>query len=191
MMLLLELFLRFFFCGLFSIGGGLATLPFLYDISEATGWFTSGDISNMIAISESTPGPLGVNMATYVGYQTAGVPGALIAPLSLIFPSLIIIIVISRILERFKTSALVQNALYGLRAASTALIAAAGIGVAKIAFFHMDEISSGAAAVNVMDFFNWKALCLAVVVWAGFVKFKKHPIVYIVFSAAVGIVLQF
>lgn len=191
MMLLLELFLRFFFCGLFSIGGGLATLPFLYDISEATGWFTSGDISDMIAISESTPGPLGVNMATYVGYQTAGVPGALIAPLSLIFPSLIIIIVISRILERFKTSALVQNALYGLRAASTALIAAAGIGVAKIAFFHMDEINSGAAAVNVMDFFNWKALCLAVVVWAGFVKFKKHPIVYIVFSAAVGIVLQF
>lgn len=190
MMLFLELFLRFFFCGLFSIGGGLATLPFLYDISEATGWFTFGDISDMIAISESTPGPLGVNMATYVGYQIAGIPGALIAPLSLILPSLIIIIVISRILERFKTSSLVQNALYGLRAASTALIAAAGIGVAKIAFFHLDEIN-GADAMHFMDFFNWKALCLAVVVWVGFVKFKKHPIVYIVFSASVGIVLQF
>ena len=190
MMLFLALFIRFVFCGLFSIGGGLATLPFLYDISEATGWFTFGDISDMIAISESTPGPLGVNMATYVGYQIAGIPGALIAPLSLILPSLIIIIVISRILERFKTSSLVQNALYGLRAASTALIAAAGIGVAKIAFFHLDEIN-GADAMHFMDFFNWKALCLAVVVWVGFVKFKKHPIVYIVFSAAVGIVLQF
>ena len=94
MNILVEMFLRFFICGLFSIGGGLATLPFLYSISEQTGWYTYDDISNMIAISESSPGPLGVNMATYVGYQTEGLVGALVAPLALVFPSVIVIILV-------------------------------------------------------------------------------------------------
>ena len=88
----------------------------------------------MIAVSESTPGPMGVNMATYVGFHIKGILGGLAAPLSLVLPSVIIIVIISKILDKFKSSAIVQNALYGLRAASTALIAAAGIGVAKIAF---------------------------------------------------------
>ena len=137
MMLILELCFRFFCCGLFAIGGGLATLPFLYNISKETGWYTFNDISNMIAVSESTPGPMGVNMATYVGFHIKGILGGLAAPLSLVLPSVIIIVIISKILDKFKSSAIVQNALYGLRAASTALIAAAGIGVAKIAFLHV------------------------------------------------------
>lgn len=186
MNILVEMFLRFFTCGLFSIGGGLATLPFLYSISEQTGWYTYDDISNMIAISESTPGPLGVNMATYVGYQTEGLVGALVAPLALVFPSVIVIILVSKMLDKFKTAPVVQHALYGLRAASAALIAAAGLGVAKIALFHME-----AASESVLAFFNWKAIVLAAAIYVGLKKFPKHPIFYIVISAAVGVILKF
>ena len=100
MMLILELCFRFFCCGLFAIGGGLATLPFLYNISKETGWYTFNDISNMIAVSESTPGPMGVNMATYVGFHIKGILGGLAAPLSLVLPSVIIIVIISKILDK-------------------------------------------------------------------------------------------
>lgn len=186
MNILVEMFLRFFTCGLFSIGGGLATLPFLYSISEQTGWYTYDDISNMIAISESTPGPLGVNMATYVGYQTEGIVGALMAPIALVFPSVVIIILVSKALDKFKTAPIVQHALYGLRAASAALIAAAGLGVAKIALLHTEAVSAG-----ILEFFNWKAILLAVGIYVGLKKFPKHPIFYIVISAVVGVVFGF
>lgn len=186
MSVLVEMFVRFFSCGLFAIGGGLATLPFLYSIAEKTGWYTYDDISNMIAISESTPGPLGVNMATYVGFQTKGILGALVAPLSLVLPSVIIIILVSKVLDKFKTAPVVQHALYGLRAASVGLIAAAGLGVAKIALFRLDAVSEGVLAV-----FDWKSIVLAAVIYAGLKKVPKHPIFYIVISAIVGIVFGF
>ncbi len=190
MMLILELCFRFFCCGLFAIGGGLATLPFLYNISKETGWYSFNDISNMIAISESTPGPMGVNMATYVGYRIMGIIGGLAAPLALVLPSVIIIVIISKILDRFKTSAIVQNALYGLRAASTALIAAAGLGVAKIAFLHVGE--DGSVAISeLFSIINWKAIVLGCAIWYALVKWNKHPILYIVAAAAVGIVFGF
>lgn len=186
MHIIMEMFLRFFSCGLFAVGGGLATLPFLYAISEQTGWYTYDDISNMIAISESTPGPLGVNMATYVGYQTEGIVGALVAPLSLVLPSVIIIILVSKVLDKFKTAPVVQHALYGLRAASAALIAAAGLGVAKIALLHLDMASE-----SMMLIFNWKAIVLAAAIYVGLKKFPKHPIFYIVISAVVGVAFRF
>lgn len=188
MRLIIEVFIRFFGCGLFAIGGGLATLPFLYSMAEETGWFDFHDISNMIAISESTPGPLGVNMATYVGYQIKGVLGAMLAPLSLVLPSVIIIVIISKILDKFKTAAVVQNALYGLRAASAALITAAGIGVAKIALLHAEKLQAGADFLQVI---NFKAIILAIIIFIGLKKFKKHPIFYIIFAAAAGIIFQF
>lgn len=190
MMLMLELGFRFFCCGLFAIGGGLATLPFLYNISKETGWYTFSDISNMIAVSESTPGPMGVNMATYVGFHIKGILGGLAAPLLLVLPSVIIIVIISKILDKFKSSSIVQNALYGLRAASTALIAAAGIGVAKIAFLHVGEDGSLAFS-ELFSIINWKAIVLSLAIWYGLVKWKKHPILYIVVAAVAGIVFQF
>lgn len=113
---LLRLAFEFFKTGLFAVGGGLATLPFLYAMGSATGWFTAQDVANMIAISESTPGPMGVNMATYVGFTSFGIPGALVGPLGLVFPSVVIIILISKILNKFKESKLVQDIFYGLRA---------------------------------------------------------------------------
>ncbi len=100
---MIQLFIRFFQVGLFAIGGGMATIPFLYDMSDATGWFTYTDLANMIAVSESTPGPIGINMATYVGFLTgskwggaaAGVTGAVCATLGIITPSIVIILIIA------------------------------------------------------------------------------------------------
>ena len=136
MTLYLRLMFEFFKTGLFAVGGGLATLPFLYEMSAATGWFTSQDIMNLIAVSESTPGAIGINMSTYVGFITAGLPGAILATLALAAPSVIVIILISKVLDKFKDSPVVQGVFKGLRPASTALIAAAGLNVAQFAFFH-------------------------------------------------------
>lgn len=187
-MLFLELFWEFFKTGLFAVGGGLATLPFMYEISEKTGWFTSMDISNMIAVSESTPGPMGVNMATYVGFMTGSVLGGIIATIGLIFPSIVIIIIISNFLKKFKESDLVQKVFYGLRPASTALITVAGIGVAKLALLNLDLY---AESKNMMDVFNWTTIIFFVAILVCIFKFKKvHPIVFICLSAVMGIVLQ-
>ncbi len=134
-MIYLRLFIEFFQVGLFSIGGGLATLPFLYNMADTTNWFTRADVSNMIAISESTPGAIGVNMATYAGYQCAGVLGGIIATLGLVTPCIIIILLIARILSKFKNNPLVDKAFFGLRPASLAMIAAAGAGVCQVALF--------------------------------------------------------
>ena len=94
-MIYLQLFYNFFMTGLFAIGGGLATIPFLTDMGARTGWFSAGELANMIAISESTPGPMGVNMATYVGFHLGGVPGGIIATLGLVCPSILVILIIA------------------------------------------------------------------------------------------------
>lgn len=195
-MILFELFIRFFRAGLFAVGGGMATIPFLYEMSDATGWFTYTDLANMIAVSESTPGPIGVNMATYVGFtagmQSANVPGAILgaiaATLGLVAPSIIIILIIASILKSFRNNSYVNNAFYGLRPASTALIAAAGISVAVSNLFYHADWAKGLAIVN------WKGLILAGVLWLLTNKVKKtkglHPIVFILGSALVGILFS-
>lgn len=183
----IRLFFEFFKTGLFAVGGGLATLPFLYEMSDATGWFTAQDIADLIAISESTPGPLGVNMATYVGFKTVGLFGGLVSTLGLACPAIVIIVLISKILDKFKESALVQKIFYGLRPASTALIAAAGLGVAKITLLKLDIFKETGA---ILDIFNWKCIILALVVYVTLKKFKKHPIVYIAASAVIGVIFQ-
>ena len=194
-MILLRLFFEFCRVGLFSVGGGLATIPFLTDLGERTGWFHSGQLADMIAISESTPGPMGVNMATYVGFTTAGVPGGITATLGLVFPSVIIILIIAGFLQTFRQSRAVDAVFYGLRAASVALITAALLQVAKIALmFHVTgvEIAPG-QAVPRYELFYWPAIILAVVIFV-LVKFtplkKLHPICFIGLSALAGIVLR-
>ncbi len=191
-MIYLRLFWEFFKTGLFAVGGGLATLPFLDRMVETTGWFTHAQLADMIAVSESTPGPIGVNMATYVGYLTAGVPGSVIATLGLAAPSVIIILLIARALKAFRDNKYVDAAFYGLRPCSIGLIAAAGLLVVKIALFHFDAYKlSGALG----DLFNWKAIALAVLllVLTRFVKplKKLHPIFFILGSALVGVLFSF
>lgn len=185
-MIYLRLFLEFCKVGLFAVGGGLATIPFLADLGRSTGWFTSGQLADMIAISESTPGPLGVNMATYAGFTVAGVPGGVIATLGLIFPSLIITLIIAGFLQKFRQSPVVDALFYGLRAASVALITAALLQVARIALF------DHTAADGSMQMFYWPAilLCAAVFVCIRYTPLKKfHPILFIAVSAFAGIVL--
>lgn len=191
-MIYLRLFWEFFKTGLFAVGGGLATLPFLDRMVETTGWFTHAQLADMIAVSESTPGPIGVNMATYVGYLTAGVPGSVIATLGLATPSVIIILLIARALKAFRDNKYVDAAFYGLRPCSIGLIAAAGLLVVKIALFHFDAYKlSGALG----DLFNWKAIALAalLLVLTRFVKplKKLHPIFFILGSALVGVLFSF
>lgn len=188
-MVLLRLFFEFCRVGLFSVGGGLATIPFLTDLGERTGWFSPGDLANMIAISESTPGPMGVNMATYVGFHTAGVPGGVVATLGLVSSSIVIILVIAGFLQKFRQSKAVDAVFYGLRSASVALITAALLQVAKIALLVPGKVSDSAPYVGL----NWIAVMLAAVIFV-LVKFsplkKLHPICFIAFSAVVGVVLS-
>ena len=179
-MLMIDLFLSFFKIGLLSVGGGLATLPFLYELARTRDWISVSDISNLIAISESTPGPLGVNMSTYAGFLKLGPVGAVTSTIGLITPSIITIIIVAKFLDKFKTSAVVKNVFYGLRAASCALITVAGIGVAKLAFF----------GASYKDFF-WQGALMAAVIFAATKKLKWHPIVFIAISAVIGIVFQF
>lgn len=192
MILYLRLFFEFFKTGLFAVGGGMATLPFLYNISDATGWFTHAQLADMIAVSESTPGPIGVNMATYVGFTTAGIPGALIATLGLITPSVIVILIIARVLTAFRQNKYVDAAFYGLRPCSVGLIAAAGLLVVKISLFNLDLYKQTGIFADV---FNWKALILAaaLLVLTRYVKPTKklHPVFFILSSAAVGALLSF
>ena len=191
-MILLRLFWEFFKTGLFAVGGGMATLPFLYDMSARTGWFTQARLADMIAVSESTPGPIGVNMATYVGFETAGIPGAVVATLGLICPSIIIILLIARVLKQFRESKTVDAIFYGLRPCSIALIAAAGLLVARVTFLNQDALAAG---FNPAGLLRWKELLLAAVllVLTRFVKplKKLHPVVFIALSAAVGILFAF
>lgn len=197
MTLYLRLFYEFFKTGLFAVGGGMATIPFLYNMADATGWFTYNDLANMIAVGESTPGPIGVNMATYVGYVTGqhagGIPcailGAVVATLGLITPSIIIILVIAAFLKSFRDNRYVTNAFYGLRPASTGLIAAAGLSVVVSNLFYPDALARGVS----LAFVNWKGWILAIVLWLLTNKVKKtkglHPIIFILASAVVGVVL--
>ena len=183
----LRLFWEFFKTGLFAVGGGMATVPFLKNIGLATGWYSQTDLMNMLAVSESTPGPIGINMATYVGFTTGGVGGALIATLGLVTPSVIVILIVAAFLKAFRDSKWVSAAFYGLRPASTALVAAAGISVVLIAL-----VNAGGTGLALL---NWKAIALAAVLlvltrWVKFTK-KLHPILFILASAAVGVVFGF
>ena len=197
-MIYLQLFWEFFKTGLFAVGGGMATIPFLYEMSDKTGWFTHNDLANMIAVGESTPGPIGVNMATYVGFVTGmqdkgiltAILGAVTATMGLITPCVIIILIVAAVLKSFRNNRYVNSAFYGLRPASTGLIAAAGFTVVSTNLFLCDVWAQG----NYLGAFNWKGIVLAVALWllTNVVKKTKkwHPIVFITFSALVGIVFK-
>ncbi|MBR4972490.1 MAG: chromate transporter [Oscillospiraceae bacterium] len=197
-MMYLQLFWEFFKAGLFAIGGGMATIPFLYDISDKTGWFTHMDLANMIAVGESTPGPIGVNMATYVGFVTGmqddgiltAILGAVTATIGLITPSVIIILIVAAILSSFRKNPYVERAFYGLRPASTGLIAAAGLSVVTTTMFDSWTYFD----TNIFNAINWDGIILAVVLWVltNVVKKTKslHPIVFIGASALIGIIFH-
>lgn len=185
-MTLVYLYMIFFRIGLFSVGGGLATIPFLQEIVEKYGWITNQDLLDIIAISESTPGPIGINSATFVGYKLAGVVGGIVAVLGIVTPSIIIIIIIAHMLEKFKEAKVVKAGFYGIRPVVAGLIGAAAFEVAKIALLNQDKF---AMTGHIIDLFNLKALVICGIALYLIMKFEKHPIVYIIGGAIVGIII--
>ena len=182
-MILLRLYWEFFVVGCFSMGGGMATVPFLFDLADRTGWFTTADLASMIAISEATPGPIGINLATYVGYASAGVPGGVIAPLGLVTPAVIIILLVSRLLNTLWKNPKVQDLFHVLRPASVGLIAAAAFSVCAVSLFTWD----GALTLH------WPSIVLFGLLLAAMnlPKLNKIPsVVFIAIAAVVGMVFQ-
>jgi len=191
-MIYLRLFWEFFKTGLFAFGGGMATIPFLSDMSGRTGWFSQSFLADMIAVSESTPGPIGVNVATYAGYTTAGVFGGIVATLGLVTPSIIVILIVAAFLKTFRENRWVNQVLYGIRPASTALIAAAGITVLLLSVFNAETYRGSG---TVADLISLKAIILFAVTWllTNVIRRTKefHPLVFVLFGAAAGIVFRF
>lgn len=186
-MILFQLFYEFFKIGLFAIGGGLATLPFLQELSEKTGWYTTEMLANMIAVSESTPGPIGINMATYTGFQAGGVLGGIVATLSLVCPSIIICVLIAKMLDKFNDSKYVKSVFNVLRPVVVGLIAAAGYQIFKISIIRLELFRESGFWTNLLD---WKAAVIFAVLFILIMKWKKHPLVFVAIGAAVGIILR-
>ncbi len=188
-MIYLTLFWEFFKTGLFAVGGGLAAIPFLSDMADRYPWFTHAELTDMIAVSESTPGPIGINCATYAGYNAAGVPGALVASFSIVLPSFMLILAIASALERYRANLFVSSAFNGLRPAATGLIAAAAWSVIAIVLFNFAAFAAG----DILSVIHVPGLILfAVLLLVSNIKPMKgwHPVVFIAAAAAVGILFQ-
>ena len=183
-MVYLTLFYRFFVAGALAVGGGLATLPFLQEIGADTGWFTSGDLATMIAVSESTPGPIGVNMATYAGFHAAGLIGGIVATFSLVLPSLIVIVIIAKILDKFNENPYVKSSFAMIRPVVTGLIATAVYGIFQTALFTAKD---GSFQLPVFPLI----LCAVFFVVMNLKKLSKiHPFFWMVCGAAVGLIFK-
>ena len=186
---ILELFLTFAKIGLFTFGGGYAMIPVIEDSCvQNKKWITHEQMLQITVIAESTPGPIAINAATYVGYHIAGIPGAVDATFGLITPSVIVIIIVSQFLKKFGDSKYVKAVMYGLRAASAGLIAAAGLMVARVTLLHPEAWKQG----DLAGVLNGRSLLLALVLVFLTGKYKKvHPIAFLAASAVVGVVFGF
>ena len=199
-MIFLTLFLEFFKIGLFSVGGGLATIPFLQDLAGKYDWFDISMLGRMIAIAESTPGPVGINMATYAGFQAGhiygaagGIAGGFTATMGIVVPAIITITLISKAYRKFKENPLVQNAFYGIRPVVTGMIASSGL------LLLQQGLLDGAVPAYT-GFAQWtgelfslidpKAVVLFAAVLVCIRKFKLHPIIFIAASGVIGAALS-
>lgn len=168
-MIYVLLFFEFFKIGLFAIGGGMVTIPFLFNLAENYPWFNSNELIDMIAVAEATPGPLGVNMATFAGFRTAGIWGSFAATIGLVMPSLVIIVILAKILSKYHTSNVFLNLMYSIRPAVIALICYAGFELAKVSLP------------------NGRSLLICLIFWGAIRLLKLHPIAYIVAGGILGI----
>ena len=195
-MIYLKLAFEFFKTGLFSIGGGMATIPFLMEIAQKYDWYTMEDLSNFIAISESTPGPVGVNMATYSGYNAAGIPGALVATLFLVLPSFIVIMIISSFLKKFRENKYVINSFYGIRPTVAGLLFVVAFTLIKGIVFPVSGSQNDPGMILISSTSTLLNLTSLIIIAACFglmqikpIK-KLHPVIWIVIGAVLGIVLK-
>ena len=180
---LLYLFATFSRIGLFAIGGGLATLPFLFEIADNSDWLTREYIGNMLAVAQSSPGAIGANLAAYTGFIYAGPLGGLAAAIGLVVPSIIIIIIVARILQRFKENKLVQSLFTAFRPAAAGLLSAAGLGAITLSVWY-------SSAIVWYEFIKWKEVLLLAIIFILVVKFRKHPVLYIAAAGVAGVLLN-
>lgn len=187
-MIYLNLFLEFFKIGIFAVGGGLAVIPFLYELIARYGWFTADSLSDMIAISQTAPGPVGINLAAYSGFEAAGVLGSLIAVFSVVVPSFIIVCCIYKSTERIRTNDITISAFYGIRPAVAGLIAGAAFLTFKLTFLNLQYIDISKYFV---DCINIEAVALYCVILLCLCFLKKpHPMWFIAGGAVVGMILR-
>jgi chromate transporter len=178
-----ALFFTFFQIGLFAVGGGLATLPFLFKLADKYDWLTPAEVGNILAIAQSAPGPIGSNMAAFTGFTGGGVAGACAASLGLAAPSIIIILMISRVMSAVEKNAAVKAVFEGLRPAAAGLLAFACLQALKIALFNPN-------AAHVYEYLRWKEVLLFAAVSIGLVRFRKlHPAIFIALGGIAGVVL--
>ena len=190
-MTLFYLFVEFIKTGLFAVGGGLATIPFLKEIALKYKWFSVDELTDMIAVAESTPGPIGINMSTYSGFKADGFIGAAVATVSIIIPPIIIILIISKVLQKFKTNKYVNKIFSVLRPASSGLILGAMMDIFIISFFYKDKLTNFSLSIqNIFGILNFKSILFFAVMYIGVLKLKKFsPIAFIACGAVFGIIL--
>lgn len=172
-MIYIQLALEFLKIGLFSFGGGYATIPFLYHISQEFGWYTLDELTQMTAVASITPGPVGINVATYAGMKTAGILGALLATVSEMLPSLILVIIVAKLLKKFSDNFYVKSIITTLKPISCALLVSVAVGLLKP---ELQDIKAMILLVTLL-LLSWKS--------------KKDPLFYILISALVGVGLSF
>ena len=163
---------EFFKIGLFAVGGGLVTVPFLYDLTTQYNWYTAQELTDMIAIAQSTPGPVGINMATYAGFNAAGWRGGIVATLSEVLPSMVVIYLIARLLTEWNENQYIKRILAAVRPAVLALILYAGWQI---------------ACQSITDYKTGGLLIVLVIVQHFY---RKSAIFYIILAAIAGVALQ-
>ena len=183
---MLRLIWEFFKTGLFAVGGGMATIPFLQEMAKNYGWFSEADLLDMIAVSESTPGAIGINIATFAGFKSYGIPGAILATISLITAPIIIVLIISRMMAKFKNSQTIENMFTTIRPATAGLILGAMSSVMVMTLLDVDLFR---ASGNIIDLLRPIPIVLFAVFLFTLIKFKKiHPLAIIAISAILGVV---
>ncbi|MDO5690325.1 MAG: chromate transporter [Tissierellia bacterium] len=183
-----ELFVEFFKTGLFAIGGGPATIPFLKLMSAEKGWFSQSDLLDMIAISESTPGALGTNMATYVGIKVAGIPGGLVAVTALALPSVLVILIIIQAVNKYRNSPLMRDAFYGIRPSTAGLVGGALLDLYLVTLFRIPAVGVEPGPFAFLR--TGSILLFAALYLIHWKKPKLHPIAIIVMGALCGVVFS-
>lgn len=178
-MIYLTLFFEFFKIGLFAVGGGLATIPFLFDLTGKFDWFSKQELVSMIALSESTPGPLGINMATFAGFQACGIWGGIIATIGLVVPAFFVIIFISKFFEKFKDNFIVQSAFYGLRPAVSVMISVFVFKVCQIIVDLTPDLKRLMVSTGLFVCYLFLIL-----------RYKLHPIFFILLGGFMGVLLE-
>ena len=170
-MIYLQLALEFFKIGLFSFGGGYATIPFLYHLSQEFSWYSLDELTQMVAVASITPGPVGINVATYAGLKTSGILGALVSTISEMMPSLVLVLIVAKLLKKFSDNFYVKTMIATLKPISCALLASVALGLLK------PEINDLKAMIllSVLLLLSWKS--------------KKDPVFYIIIAAVIGVLL--